>query len=288
MRNGTKSALPPALGCAACALALVGLMLLVYYDAGAQRLDATALYGFSTLEHGLLHVPAWGFALLGGFVPLALALVPLYYLAGLWGRRREALAAIVVVLAANVTTQLLKVALSHPRLQPILAGDQVNAASFPSGHATSAMSMAVAALLVVPPRLRTATAIAGAALVFGVCFSILVLRWHFPSDVLGGILVATGYGFAAVAVLRHLRVRPGERRVAGRFPDLPRFPRPPSRAGLEAGGTIVLSAAAVLAIVCAGRILEFAGTYTTTVLTALAISAMAATLLALFSLTAAD
>jgi len=35
--------------------------------------------------------------------------------------------------------------------------------------------------------------------------SVVVIEWHFPSDVLGGILVAAGWGFAAVAALRLAR-----------------------------------------------------------------------------------
>ena len=30
----------------------------------------------------------------------------------------------------------------------------------------------------------------------------MVLAWHFPSDVLGGILVASGWGFAVLALRR--------------------------------------------------------------------------------------
>jgi membrane-associated phospholipid phosphatase len=282
MRNRLQGPLPAALGCLACIAGLVGLMLVAYYDPTAQRLDATALYGFNTLEAGLLRGPAWGFALIGGFIPLSLGLIGLYCLGARWGRRREAIAAIVVVLGANLTAQILKVVLAHPRIQPILGTEQVNAAAFPSGHATSAMSMAVAALLVVPPRWRTPTAVAGAVLVFGVSFSVLVLRWHFPSDVLGGILVATGYGFAALATLRYLAARPSDRRGTALLPSAP------SRGALEAVGAMTALAAAAVALAFAGKIFDYAGTYTTTVLAALAISALAAALLALFSFTASE
>jgi membrane-associated phospholipid phosphatase len=282
MRSGSRGPLPALLACAACAAGLVALMFVAYYDAGAQRLDATALYGFTTLDTGLIHSAVWGFVLVGGVFPLALGLLGLYYLAGRWGRRREAIAATVVIIAANVTTEILKVALAHPRIQPILSPHQVNAASFPSGHATSAMSMAIAALLVVPPRWRALTATAGGALVFGVTFSVLVLRWHFPSDVLGGLLVATGYGFAAVAALRYLETDPEQRRVAAMIPG------PPSRGTLEAAAVAVALAVAALALSRAESILDYAGTYTTTVLTALAISSLATALLALFSFTASE
>ena len=163
MRLDLKSPGAALIGCALCAVALVLLMVIAFYVGGAQRLDATALYGFGTLDSGSLRVPVWGFALIGGFFPLALGLIVLYSLAGRWGRRREAIAAIGVVLAANLTTEVLKIILAHPRIQPILGAHQVNPASFPSGHATSAMSMAVACLLVVPRRWRVITAVASGA-----------------------------------------------------------------------------------------------------------------------------
>ena len=282
MQSRLRGPLPALLGCAACVAGVVALMLVAYYDAGAQRLDATALYGFTTLDTGLLHGAVWGFVLIGGVFPLALGLIWLYYLAGRWDRRREAIAAIVVVIAANVTTEVLKLALAHPRIQPILSPHQVNAASFPSGHATSAMSMAIAALLVVPPRWRALTATAGAALVFGVTFSVLVLRWHFPSDVLGGLLVATGYGFAAVAALRYLEARPGERGMARMIP------RPTSGTTLEAIAAAAALGAAAFFVLYSEKIIDYAGTYTTTVLAALAISSLAAALLTLFSFTASE
>jgi membrane-associated phospholipid phosphatase len=274
--------MPALLGCAACVVGVVALMLVAYYDAAAQRLDATALFGFGTLDNGPLHSVAWGFGVVGGVFPLAFGLLGLYYLAGRWGRRREAIAATVVVVAANVTTEVLKLALAHPRIQSILGPNQVSAASFPSGHATSAMSMAVAALLVVPPRWRAITATVSAVLVFGVSFSVLVLEWHFPSDVFGGLMVATGYGFAAVAALRYLETSPEQRRMAAMIS------RPPSQGALEAAAVAVAFAVAAFALSRAQSILDYAGTYTTTVLTALAISALAAALLALFSFTASE
>ncbi len=282
MRIGLKSPAAALIGCALCAVALVLLMLIAFYVGGAERLDATALYGFGTLDAGPLRVPVSGFALLGGFFPLALGLIALYCLAGRWGRRRQAIAAIGVVVAANLTTEVLKLILAHPRIQPILGAHQINSASFPSGHATSAMSMAVACLLVVPPRWRAITALTSSALVFGVCFSVLVLTWHFPSDVLGGILVASGYGFAALAVLRQLETRSGETEISSIIPHQ----LSPRR--LQVFGAVGLLGAGVLAASRAGAILHYAGTYTSTVAASLVISAMAASLLLLFSFTASE
>lgn len=281
MRGTGKSALPAALGAVFCALAVVGLMLVVYHLPGPQRLDATALHGFTTLEGGLFGKVALAVVMVGGIVPLGLLLIPLYVWGGRWGRRPETIAAIAVVVLANLTTQAMKILLAHPRFQPVLGSHQVNAASFPSGHATSAMSMAVAALLVVPPRLRRPTAIAGAVFVFAVSFSVLVLAWHFPSDVLGGLLVATGYGFAAVWVLRRRRAtacRPAPAVALG-----VRLSR-----GAREAVRVALCGSAAVALILAPRILAYADTYTTTVVVALAISATAVALLALFTRVASE
>ena len=57
-----------------------------------------------------------------------------------------ALGAGVVVLGANVTTQWLKATLGRPGI------DEVG--TYPSGHVTVAMSLAMALVLVAPPGLR--------------------------------------------------------------------------------------------------------------------------------------
>ena len=73
------------------------------------------------------------------------------------GRRREVLAAAVVVAGANLTTQLLKVTLEHARHKAFEHGIELPwPNSFPSGHTTAAASIAVALLLVVPARHRLA------------------------------------------------------------------------------------------------------------------------------------
>jgi membrane-associated phospholipid phosphatase len=281
MRETGKATLPAALGALFCALAVVGLMLVVYHLPEPQRLDATALHGFITLEDGFFGKVAIAVVVVGGIVPLGLLLIPLYVWGGRWGRRPETIAAIAVVVLANLTTETMKIVFAHPRFQPVLGIHQVNAASFPSGHATSAMSMAVATLLVVPPALRRPAAIVGAILVFAVSFSVLVLAWHFPSDVLGGLLVATGYGFAAVWTLR--RRRAAARRPAPALTLGVRL----SRRAREAVGLALCGAAAV-AVVLAPRILSYTDTYTTTVVVALAISSTAAVLLALFTRVASE
>jgi len=281
MRENGKSTLPAILGAALCALGVVGLMLVVYYMPEPQRLDATALHGFTTLEGGFFGKVAVAVVMVGGIVPLGLLLIPLYIYGGRWGRRPETIAAVVVVGLANLTTETMKIVFAHPRFQPVLGPDQINAAAFPSGHVTSAMSMAVAALLVAPRRFRLPAAIAGGGFVFAVSFSVLVLAWHFPSDVLGGLLVATGYGFAAVAALRRRRA------VADRPVSAVVLGVRPSRRTIEVVVT-ALCGLAVVPLLMTPRILDYADTYTVTAVVALLISTTAVALLALLAFVASE
>src|ERR1035437_6883794 len=67
-------------------------------------------------------------------------------------RRRRRVAATVglIILAANVTTQLLKPLLDQPRADSLLGHTTVSAGSWPSGHATAAMSLALCCVIVAP------------------------------------------------------------------------------------------------------------------------------------------
>ena len=114
----------------------------------------------------------------------------------------------------SVSSQLLKALLAYPRSDELINGARVTAEAFPSGHATAAMSLAIALVLVVSPRLRPLAALVGAALALGVSFSVVSMGWHFPSDVIGGFLLATGWTLVLLAGLRALEARYPER--AGR------------------------------------------------------------------------
>lgn len=65
--------------------------------------------------------------------------------------------------------------------------------SFPSGHTAFAVALAWGAVLVLAQTRyqRTVTAVAGAILATGVAYSRLYLGVHYPSDVLGAVLIST-------------------------------------------------------------------------------------------------
>jgi membrane-associated phospholipid phosphatase len=199
-----KSVKAPLAAWLACAGALVLLALVAYGIDAAQRLDADLLARFAVHRGSRLGDVAHLFVRFGDPLPL-LAMLALACGIALWRHRPlDALAAVVVIAGANLTSQVLKVLLAHPRFQPVLGEHQLSSVAFPSGHATAAASIAIAFAFVAPPRARPAVLAAGACMVAAVGFSVLVLRWHFPSDVLGGILVACGWGFAVLAARRTL------------------------------------------------------------------------------------
>lgn len=89
--------------------------------------------------------------------------------------------------------------------------------SYPSGTVTVAAAFATGALLIVPRSLKVPTALIGAALVVATCAAVVVLRYHAPTDALGGI--CTGAGTALlVDALMHLSCVPALKRHVGRQP----------------------------------------------------------------------
>jgi membrane-associated phospholipid phosphatase len=192
-------------------MALAGLVLvgaLAHVSATVRWADAAALHGFdrgegrfglTALCERLAHLadPA-------SFLILSAALVAV---ALLRKQVRVALAVPLILVAANVTTQILKPAVAQPRLSEWLGDGQIPPASWPSGHATASMSLVLCAILVSSPRLRPLVATIGAFFAVGVGYSLLALGWHFPSDVLGGYLVATMWALVAVAALRAADLR---------------------------------------------------------------------------------
>jgi hypothetical protein len=62
------------------------------------------------------------------------------------------------------------------------------------------MSLALALVLVSPARLRPYVAAAGGVLALAVGYSVLLLGWHYPSDVVGGYLMAGAWTCLVAAV----------------------------------------------------------------------------------------
>ena len=115
------------------------------------------------------------------------------------GRRDLVVVAVATLAGANLTTTILKPLLGHA--DPLGGNAQrLLDATFPSGHATAAMSLALVAVIVSPRSWRPLVAVVAAAYAAAVGVA-LVLRFdHYPSDVVGGYLVAAAWAAALAAV----------------------------------------------------------------------------------------
>jgi membrane-associated phospholipid phosphatase len=206
-----------ALGAAAAGVALLFITWFAAFHVGlVQRADQAIFRAFIDLDHRP-HVDGTASFIANLCDPnpyVWFATIPV--LVALTRRRPAvAVAVVAILLGANVTTQLLKPALAQPRADWLLGGmSYVAPASWPSGHATAAMSLALCFVLAAPSRLRPVVAALGAAFAASVSYSFLTLGWHYPSDVFGGFLVAGTWSALAVAALSALEARRRLPRVA--------------------------------------------------------------------------
>jgi membrane-associated phospholipid phosphatase len=194
-----------------CVLALALTWVVAALVPATHVKDAVALYDFTLLggphlddlANALLHLLEPALYILWGVLLIAIAL---------WRQRpRVALAVGVVMGMAPLTAELLKPLLAHPHAQ--IYGDEITAASWPSGHASAATALVMCAVLVAPRQLRPTVAVLGAIFAAAVGFSLLLLAWHLPSDVVGGYLVGTLWAALAVAGLRAAEARSRSRRL---------------------------------------------------------------------------
>lgn len=224
----------------------------------AQSRDSATLDAFtnlaghprvSALASDLAHIVDPGHYVVFGAVLAAIAL--------LRRRPRVALAVPLAMFAASATTELLKPISADSRFSEWLGPHpQINAASWPSGHATAAMTVALCAVLVAPRALRPLVAVLGTGLAVGVSYSILVLGWHFPSDVLGGFLVAGSWVCLAVAALWASEARTRSRPAAAPEPHA----GPPTVGLLAPAALLATTFAGALAVLGArGRLVETYG-----------------------------
>jgi membrane-associated phospholipid phosphatase len=199
MLAGTRTLAVTALLCAG---ALLTEGLITFGTAGAHSLDARTLAAFMALRssHHLSQLAS----VVAGWTPavVAAATAALTATALLQRRRAVALAVPVAIGGSVACAELLKRILAQPRPTPALGLHQIAAASWPSGHATAAMVTLLCALLVAAPRLRPVLATAGGGGVLAVGCSMLVLGHHFPSDILGGYLLAGLWMALTLRVLR--------------------------------------------------------------------------------------
>ena len=257
-------------GAAAGAVLLVITWYVVHNVAAVRQADATILGGFIHLHSYRLNRLTHFVANLCDPVPYVLfAPVPVL-VALLRGRPRVAVALALVLLGANETTEILKPLLGGAR-DPV-PGLPVLGRSWPSGHATASMSLALCAVIAAPSRLRPLVSALMAAFAVAVCYSFLELGWHYPSDVLGGFLVASSWTLLAVAALWTYEAhRPALARAAQRAPTFTIGEALAPPVTLLAAG---LACAAIVTLARPHEVLGYARGHLTFVVGAAAIAAL--------------
>jgi membrane-associated phospholipid phosphatase len=115
-------------------------------------------------------------------------------------RRRWRLAgAIVVAIGGSVvTSEVLKDVLWRPATDP---PSSIPFNSYPSGHATVGMALALGLVLVVTHHWRWLASIVAAVIAAAFGTGVLTTGWHRPSDALGAFLVCLAWFSAVSAVL---------------------------------------------------------------------------------------
>lgn len=143
--------------------------------------------------------------------PLPFALATLLLTGIAFMRRGLPLAAAVLAIlgGANVTTQVLKRLTFGPRAYNEGWAAMSDVALWPSGHTTAAATLALCVVLVAPTRWRPLAAAAGALFAIAVLYSLMVLNWHLPSDIVGGLLVSGTWTFATLATSWFVAPRAG-------------------------------------------------------------------------------
>jgi membrane-associated phospholipid phosphatase len=284
MRLSVRSLL---LSSAGCAVLFTALLVGAYHTAEGRWLDNAALSGFlSALD------PNWwraadAVARLCDPAPFALITIALVGVGVVRRAPRRGAAAAVVLLGSAATTQILKPLLAKVRFDGSVVDfgqlhtHPIAAPAFPSGHATAAMAIALAAVIVAPRSLRPLVAAGGALFALLIGFLIVALGWHFPSDIVGGYLVATAWCLVTLAGLRAADARWPDR---GTIRGAARARAPRLRETL--GPIAALTGALALGVGLArlDRLAAFADAHTTATLAAIAMSLTAAALVAAVSL----
>jgi membrane-associated phospholipid phosphatase len=266
----------------ACVAAFVAVLSLAYFLPAARHADRAAVADFGRLDrHWWLHDVSTAFSVTCDWIEYTVIVALFLWAAWRWRGPRIAAAAGLLLIGANVSSQVLKELLAYPRDRPAIDHPHfhfIADAAFPSGHGTAAMALAAAVVLAVPRAYRTLAAFVGIAYTLAVSFSILVLQWHFVSDVIGGFLLATAWSLIALAAYRAAQLKwpaAGGMRTAARQAVALADWR--VTAGAVLVGVLLAIAVALTRI---SQVVTLAKTHTAFVVAVTAVAASAAALLA--------
>lgn len=195
-------------GCLICFAGLALVLVLAFWVGPLERLDRSVLDALSA--------PTGTFANEAAFAVIKLA-DPLAFVVGatvtalialLRGRIWDAAFAVALVAGAGLLDLALQALISHPRYRPVpISGAYPFDSSYPSGHSAGALAISLAFLMVVSPSWRRPVVVAGALYTLAVSIALPIDNYHFPSDILGGWLLAAGWWFTLLAAFSRLEAR---------------------------------------------------------------------------------
>jgi membrane-associated phospholipid phosphatase len=120
--------------------------------------------------------------LVGGVVIAALV--------SFWQDRARALTCLVAPAVAVFVTEWVAKPLVGRRVSVV--GGVVGGNSYPSGTVTAAAALALVLVLAAPRLARPILAFPAVCVVGAVCAAVVAMRWHYPTDALGGLCVGVG------------------------------------------------------------------------------------------------
>ncbi|MGB5077935.1 MAG: phosphatase PAP2 family protein [Sphingorhabdus sp.] len=119
-----------------------------------------------------------------------------------WG---AALAMGLTTLASAFTSDMMKIFFARIRPDLVAQLDPITSPAFPSGHANNAAVVYILFIMLVPQARHPLWQLAAALMIFLTGISRIFLGVHWPTDVLGGWMLGTGYALLAAAVIAHRR-----------------------------------------------------------------------------------
>jgi len=161
----------------ACAAGAACVGVAAFHIGVTERADVRIYEAFGELSDGDVYVVARNVTNVVEPERLVVLVALLLGAAALQRRWRLALGTLVVVVGANLTTQVLKPLTAAERIPSYLAD-----ASWPSGHMTAMTSLALCLVVVAPRVLSAAAAGVAAVMVVAMAYSLLLIGTHHPSD----------------------------------------------------------------------------------------------------------